>query len=78
MSNDDFYVVLFQSVSQAMKAEKILIRAEIALKLIPVPKHISSDCGVCLRFFAVNEERVKQELEKSSVPYSKIRPLYDD
>jgi hypothetical protein len=42
------YVILFKSVSYALKAEKILKQEGLPFKLIPVPKHISSDCGVCL------------------------------
>ncbi len=45
-----YYVMLFQSVSYALKAEKILKAEKLPHKLIPVPKQISSDCGVCLRF----------------------------
>ena len=45
-----YYVMLFKAVSYALKAEKILKAQNIPHKLIPVPKQISSDCGVCLRF----------------------------
>ncbi|MBP8981262.1 MAG: DUF3343 domain-containing protein, partial [Syntrophobacterales bacterium] len=45
----DFVVFLFPSVSHALTAEKLLKAAGITHKLIPVPRHISSDCGVCLR-----------------------------
>jgi hypothetical protein len=51
LSNKESYAVaLFESVSHAMRAEKLLEKAGIPCKLIPVPRHISSDCGVCLRF----------------------------
>jgi len=43
-------VILFKAVSYALKAEKILKKEGLPHKLIPVPKHISSDCGVCIRF----------------------------
>jgi len=75
MNQNNFYVVLFQSVSQAMKAEKVLKKAGIIHKLIPVPRHISSDCGVCLRFSSENQEEVKAELQNSAVPFNKIQPL---
>ena len=45
-----YYVILFKSVSYALKAEKILKAEKLPHKLIPVPKQISSDCGICLRF----------------------------
>ncbi len=44
-----YYVIIFSSVSHVMKAEKILINEKIPIKIIPVPKSISSDCGVCIR-----------------------------
>ncbi len=58
----DFYVVLFPSVSHAMKSEKILKEKGIPFKLIPVPKSISSDCGVCIRFTSENRTAVQGAL----------------
>jgi hypothetical protein len=56
---DPQYVVfLFPSVSHVLKAEKILKDRKIDHKLIPVPRHISSDCGVCVRVDADQKERV--------------------
>jgi hypothetical protein len=31
-----------------MRAEKLLTEAGITCKLIPVPRQLSSDCGICL------------------------------
>jgi hypothetical protein len=45
-----YLIALFLSVSHVMRAEKILMEKGIPHKLIPVPKKISSECGVCLRF----------------------------
>jgi hypothetical protein len=47
--SNSYHVVLFKSVNQTMWAEKILKEKGIPHKLIPVPRHLSSDCGVCLR-----------------------------
>ncbi len=44
-----YVVILIYSPSHAVQAEKILQRAAIPCKLIPVPRHLSSDCGVCIR-----------------------------
>ena len=65
----EFVVVLFNSVSHAMMAENILKKASIPHKLIPVPRHISSDCGVCLQIEAEQEESVR-ELLNSKVDIS--------
>lgn len=59
---DPFGVVLFESVSQALRAEKIVKAENIPCKLIPVPRQLSSDCGVCLRFSAIYKEQVEKVL----------------
>lgn len=61
-SPDSFTVALFESVSHALRAEKLIKAAGIACKLIPVPRHLSSDCGVCLRFKTVDTDAVKNLL----------------
>lgn len=55
-------VVLFESISHALRAEKIIKNAKIPCKLIPVPRHLSSDCGVCLRFAASVKKQVNDIL----------------
>ena len=57
-----FGVVLFESVSHALRAEKIIKAENIPCKLIPVPRQLSSDCGVCLRFSVVYKEQVERAL----------------
>jgi len=54
-----YYVMLFKAVSYALKAEKILKAEQLPHKLIPVPKQISSDCGICLRF----ESKLRTRIE---------------
>ena len=56
-------VVLFESISHALRAEKLIKAAQITCKLIPVPRHLSSDCGVCLRFNTEAKEQVENILE---------------
>lgn len=69
-----YYVVLFKSVSHALRSEKILKKENIPFKLIPVPKSISSDCGVCIRFTPENRERILSTLT-GNVEYDEIRQL---
>lgn len=57
-----YLVILFKAVSYALKAEKILQQEGLPYKLIPVPKQISSDCGVCLRFEPQHRERIEASL----------------
>ncbi len=71
---DSYYVLLFKSVSYVLKAEKILKQGGLPCKLIPVPKTISSDCGVCLRIEANMKEKIIASL-KVKVDIEEIRPL---
>jgi hypothetical protein len=66
--------VLFLSVSHALRAEKLLKEAGIPCKLIPVPRHLSSDCGVCLRFEPPLRPRVEAAL-RDHVETTAILPL---
>jgi hypothetical protein len=69
-----YLIALFKSVSHVMKAEKILKEEGIPHKIIPVPKHISPDCGVCLRFLQEQRQTVVDALT-SSVEVTQIRDL---
>lgn len=63
METQQFIVFLFPSVSYTLKAEKILKEQGIVHKLIPVPRHISSDCGVCLRVTADRRDATESALQ---------------
>ena len=71
---DSYYVILFKSVSYVLKAEKILKQSGLPCKLIPVPKRISSDCGVCLRIEIKAKDKIIACL-KGKVDIEEIRPL---
>lgn len=62
MMRNSYSAVLFKSVNQTMWADKLLKEQGIPHKLIPVPRHISSDCGVCLRIDSDQEERIRTVL----------------
>ncbi len=68
-------IVLFDTTQAAIRAEKVLDQVGIRTKLIPVPRHISANCGISLRFDLVLAGEVKSELASNSVPISAILPL---
>jgi len=68
-------VVLFYSTSGALQAEKLLKKEGVTTKLIPVPRQLSSDCGICLRFEQSKETRVRVILEEGEVEIQGIYPL---
>jgi hypothetical protein len=75
MTEPEYGVILVRSTGHALKAERILQRRGISYKLIPVPRHISSNCGVCLRVEAADLEEVRRLLEANGVRVEGARRL---
>lgn len=44
-----YAVILVPSTAHALLVEDALRQAGLACKLVPVPRQVSSDCGVCVR-----------------------------
>jgi len=70
-------VILFPSIHFALRAEKLVKQKGILHKLIPVPRHLSSDCGVCLRIPWEKKEEVLGILAQGSVKIDGAHPLPD-
>ncbi len=68
-------VVLFHTNSAALRAEKVLQRAGLAVKLIPTPREFSSDCGVALRFEWKEAARVQTLLDQARVQVAGIHQI---
>jgi len=71
----EYGIVLFDTTQAAIKAEKVLDQAGIKTKLIPVPRHISANCGISLRFDVTLIAVVESELAAKGVPVSAVLPL---
>ncbi len=76
MKPGSYVVILVPSTSYALRAERVLHKAGVDCKLIPVPRSLSSDCGVCLRIAAEDQERASQSLEEADLPVEGIHPIH--
>jgi hypothetical protein len=72
-----FGVILFPSTHFAIRAEKRVKEKGMTVKLIPVPRHLSSDCGVCLRIPWEQKEEIQSFLEREGVKIEEIHQLPD-
>ncbi len=63
MNAGEYAVILLYSTSHAIRAEKVLNGAGIRSKMIPVPRHLSSNCGVCVRIDRDDCQAALQALE---------------
>ena len=68
-------VVLFFTTSSAARAEKVLGKAGLAVRLIPTPRQFSSDCGISLRFSWADFARVESLLRAAQVEIMSIRQM---
>ena len=60
-------VLILPSVHQVMRAEKILKEKGVKVDLIPVPREISSDCGVAVDFSVEFKGEVLRILEENKL-----------
>jgi uncharacterized SAM-binding protein YcdF (DUF218 family) len=63
MTQIAYSVILVHSSSYAIRAEKLLKKAGIECKMMPVPRDLSSDCGVCVRITSAEREQALCVLE---------------
>lgn len=75
MTSAGYAVILVYSTSHAMRMEKLLREQGISCKMIPVPRHISSDCGVCVRIRQQDAAAVRRVLEAERIETSGIYNL---
>jgi len=75
MNKEERCIITFFTVHQALRAEKVLIAEGFKISMIPVPREISSDCGVALKFECEEETRVAKILESNMVKIESIHHL---
>jgi hypothetical protein len=76
MKNDIQYtVILVDSTSHALRIEKELAKTGFKCKLVPVPRVLSSDCGVCVRILRSDKQTVMQTLANARTAYENIYDL---
>lgn len=52
---------------RVMQAEKILKKDKIDILLIPVPRQLSSDCGLAIRYAPAEHDRLLESLQKAGL-----------
>jgi len=75
MNKNEYMVILVYTTSHALKAEKVLANVSIGCKLMPVPRNLSSDCGVCLRIKQSDEVKANNALHLANLDIEGIHPI---
>ena len=72
MVNEGDCLAIFHSVHRVMKAEKILNRQQLDILLIPVPRQLSADCGMAIRYPCRLHSKVQQALAEDGLPAAEV------
>lgn len=71
----EFSVILFHSNNHSIRMSNILKKKSIDHKMIPVPRHLSSDCGYCVRIKSSDREIVLETIKEKDVEFDKIEEI---
>ena len=62
-----YAIITFNTIHFAMKAQKALLTKNATFEFVPVPKEISSDCGVCIRIPWTDKDTISQIIKENEV-----------
>ena len=62
----------FYASGHAMRAERVLERADLQARLVPGPREVSPNCGVAVAFLWEHEPDVERALTESKVRFEAI------
>lgn len=60
----EYYILAFDTTTDAMQAEKLL-KDKFDIAIMPVPREISSGCGLSIRFQNPDEAAIIQHLQST-------------
>ena len=75
MNSETFSVILVYSTGHAVRAERLLTGKGISYKQIPVPRHLSSDCGSCVRILGSDKDLAAEILANAELETEGIYDL---
>ena len=73
--NDAFAYILADSTSHAIRIEKCINQLQIECKLVPVPRQLSSDCGMCVRINRKDRQAVRDYLSREKILFVSIHEI---
>ena len=70
-----YAVILVYSISHAIRIEGMLKKEGINARMIPVPRHLSSDCGSTVRIPGIAKENCEKLLRECNIEFIDIVDL---
>lgn len=75
---EDFCVMTFYSTHLALEFERAVKGQGLEVRLIPVPRQISSSCGIAGRFSEDLLERVQELCQQEGIEFENIYRVYGE
>ena len=72
MSDSGNIAILFHSNNHVFWAQDILKEQGIPHRIVPVPRHLSSDCGYCIRADASQRTTIAALMKAESIDVDRI------
>ena len=69
---EEKYLITFKISSMAFKFENYCKRADMEVKMVPVPSKLSKSCGYACRIKKEDIEEIKQLCEDKNIKYSEF------
>jgi len=75
MTQPEHAVILVYSTSHAVRLEKIFKQSGVTNRMIPVPRQLSSDCGVSIQINIADLNLVKNLISQSGIEIQGIHEM---
>ena len=62
-----FLYVIFKSMTYVLSAERIARKNGISCRMIPIPRNISTDCGMCISIKSEDKDILLSTLEEKGL-----------
>lgn len=67
--NEKKILILFQSIHYVIKAEKICLKTGIPCRIIPVPKEVSSECGMAIQIEESHKDTFETTMNQKGISF---------
>ena len=67
--------LILHSIHNVMLAEELLLKIGVPIDMIPVPREISSDCGMCLACHLKDLDKIRASFENE--PFTSSIMIYE-
>ena len=63
-------ITLFYTMTDVFRAEKLFKNKGYKVRIVPVPRHLSSDCGVAMVVCEISEDLIARHLVEAGLCYA--------